>query len=74
MRDVILIDHAKLLVAERESLRAELASQRTLAVVLAALRAARPPREVAQIVTQDEFTHDVIVAAGRDLWLVFDTT
>jgi hypothetical protein len=27
-----------------------------------------------EIVTQDEYTHDVVVAAGPARWLVFDTT
>lgn len=28
---------------------------------------------LAEVVTQDEYTHDVVIAAG-ERWLVFDTT
>jgi hypothetical protein len=34
----------------------------------------RPPRAIADIVTQDEYTHDVILAYRDALHLVFDTT
>jgi hypothetical protein len=33
-----------------------------------------PPRIVADVVTQDEFTHDVVVPYGDGLYLVYDTT
>lgn len=33
-----------------------------------------PPRAVSNIVTQDEYTHDVIVPWSERLVLVFDTT
>ena len=32
-----------------------------------------PPRDVADVVIQDEFTHDVVLP-WRDVFLVFDTT
>ena len=32
-----------------------------------------PPAKVAEVVVQDEFTHDVVLALG-EAWLVFDTT
>jgi hypothetical protein len=35
--------------------------------------AQRPARTIVEVVTQDEFTHDVILE-GADGWLVFDTT
>ncbi|MSP60795.1 MAG: hypothetical protein EXR72_10720 [Myxococcales bacterium] len=45
----------------------------TLEDVLRWARAQSPPLEIVEVVTQDEFTHDVVFAA-RDGWLVFDTT
>ena len=35
--------------------------------------ARKPPAEVAGIVTQNEFTHDIILKAAADVFLVFDT-
>ena len=32
-----------------------------------------PPRTIADVITQDEYTHDVVVE-DADRWLVFDTT
>jgi hypothetical protein len=49
----------------------ELGAQRTLADVLAWARANRA--EVREIVTQDEYTHDVVMSWG-ERYLVFDTT
>ena len=43
-------------------------------VVLGWLRALDPPRTVLDIVTQDEYTHDVIVPWDERLVLVFDAT
>jgi hypothetical protein len=51
-----------------------LREQRTLGDVLTWARAQRPPRTVTEIVTQDEYTHDVIMAVEEDVYLVFDTT
>ena len=33
-----------------------------------------PPADVFLVVTQDEFTHDVVLKLEPDLFLVFDTT
>ncbi|MFL5582440.1 MAG: hypothetical protein ACJ8AO_18885 [Gemmatimonadaceae bacterium] len=52
----------------------ELRALCTLADVLAWGRAQRPPRSVAEVVTQDEFTHDVVVELEPRLALVFDVT
>ena len=54
--------------------RIALRSLRTLGTVLEWLRAQEPPRAVGELVTQDEYTHDVIVPWGDRLTLVFDTT
>ena len=53
---------------------AQLRGLRTLGDVLSWGRAQSPPRSVTEIVTQDEYTHDVIVAVEPPCYLVFDTT
>ena len=55
-------------------LAAELRSERTLGEVLAWGRRQTPVRTVTEIVTQDEYTHDVIMALDAPHYLVFDTT
>ena len=55
-------------------LASELAHLFTLAVVLAWARRATPPRQVEEIVTQDEYTHDVVLPCDGDHFLVFDAT
>ena len=63
-------------VAERDlnRFRVALLELRTLGGVLEWLRAQDPPRTVRDIVTQDEYTHDVIVCWSDRLTLVFDAT
>jgi hypothetical protein len=46
----------------------------TLADVLAIGRTMSPAINVSEIVTQDEYTHDVIVSFGSAHFLSFDTT
>ena len=46
----------------------------TLEQVLNWCQARQPPQWVADIVTQDEFTLDVIVRFDADRYLVYDTT
>ena len=48
-------------------------SLQTLEQVLAWARSKSPPYRVVDIVTQDEYTHDVVVATG-ETHFVFDTT
>ena len=52
----------------------ELRTQRTLGDVLSWARAQSPPRSVTEIITQDEYTHDVVVELQTPYYLVFDTT
>ncbi len=52
----------------------ELRDQRTLADVFSWLRRQSPPRTVTEIVTQDEYTHDVLVEWAEATCLVFDAT
>lgn len=59
---------------EIAGLRAAFNGLHTLAGVLDWLRAQIPPRRVSEIVTQDEYTHDVVVPWTERLTLVFDAT
>ena len=63
-------------IPDRELTRFRLALRdlRALGPVLEWLRAQEPPRVVREIVTQDEYTHDVIVPWSDRLVLVFDAT
>jgi len=36
--------------------------------------ATTPPRFIANVVVQDEYTHDVVLPWDDTLWLVYDTT
>lgn len=62
---------------EFANLETELAKQKTLGQVLTWANAKSKkdflPQIVAEVITQDEFTHDVIVPY-QDLFLVYDTT
>jgi hypothetical protein len=53
---------------------ASLAAQRTLGDVTTWSAALAPPRAIDEIVTQDEYTHDVVMRFAPDCWLVYDTT
>lgn len=50
------------------------AARHTLADVLAWAREQRPARRVSEIVTQDEYTHDVVLPFDGSHFLVFDAT
>ena len=72
MRDVPLrsVGAASVHEGEARALRA----CTTLAAVLAWGRTRTPPRAPSEIVTQDEYTHDVVLPLDAQRWLVFDTT
>jgi len=73
MGDVPLIDHAQLEPDFRDRLAHAVAAQTTLERALDWGRTVRPPLAVESILTQDEYTHDVLVPyEGR--YLVYDTT
>ena len=74
MREVPITKHEAISTPVFERIASELREQRTLADVLAWGRAQTPPRSVTEILTQDEYTHDVIVAYEEKIYLVFDTT
>ena len=53
---------------------ASFADRSTLADVLQWAREQSPPRSVAEIVTQDEYTHDVVLPFDGSHFLAFDAT
>jgi hypothetical protein len=70
---VTVTDHAALPAASLAALRRDLAKLSSLADVVRWGLAASPPALVADVVVQDEYTHDVILPWGAH-HLVFDTT
>ena len=74
VREVPVTVEGDVAAATAQWLRDELRGLRTLAEVLAWTRRQRPPMMVTEIVTQDEYTHDVLVALAPRAYLVFDTT
>jgi hypothetical protein len=55
-------------------LEAAVASHHTLEDVVRWGLAHCPPRMIADVVVQDEFTHDVVVPCGGERFLVYDAT
>ena len=76
MREIPLHDYAALPDAEAAALRERVAAQRTLADVLRWAAGQSPRVSVTEIVTQDEYTHDVVLPLdpARPLYLAYDTT
>jgi hypothetical protein len=74
MRSIPLHDYADLGPTERAALTTVIQNLCTLADVLAWAPSQKPPRSVAEIVTQDEYTHDVVFEASGQPYLAFDTT
>lgn len=74
MRSIPLYDHAGLPAVEHAALTTAIQNLRTLADVLAWAPTQAPARSVAEIVTQDEYTHDVVLEASGRRYLAFDTT
>jgi hypothetical protein len=58
----------------RGSILAIASRHKTLEEVVRWGLTARPPRLIQSVVVQDEYTHDVVLAAGSGLYLVYDTT
>ena len=67
-------DRAGLPPETLEALRAELAGIRTLEDVVRWGLRQSPSCEIADVVTQDEYTHDVVVVWRAGYHLVFDAT
>ena len=74
MREIPLHDHAGCDADLLASIAATVQPLRTLADVLEWARAAAPPATIVEIVTQDEYTHDVVLESAGRPYLVFDTT
>lgn len=59
---------------ERRAIEALVSAQSTLEDVVRWGLALSPPRIVSDVVVQDEYTHDVVVAHPSGVYLVYDTT
>lgn len=66
--------YAALSPERRDALVAAVASHDTLERVIHWGLAHRPPKLIERVVVQDEYTHDVVLRAADDAWLVYDTT
>lgn len=71
---VSLTDRAGLAPTVRATLERELAPLTLLQDVVRWGFARTPPADVAEVVVQDEFTHDVVMPWESGCYLVFDTT
>jgi hypothetical protein len=69
-----LEDRAGLAPAARAALDADTARHVTLADVIRWGLGQEPQRIVADVVVQDEYTHDIVVPLADPLHLVYDTT
>jgi len=74
MPHISLTDYAGLDPAERTQIEAAVSTHRGLDDIFAWGRAQRPPVHPADVVKQDEFTHDVLVPFPSGRWLVYGTT
>ena len=70
----MLTDRVGLPPARYAALEAAVARQATLADVIAWGVAQNPPCIVADVIVQDEYTHDVILPYRDGLHLIYDTT
>jgi hypothetical protein len=68
-----LFDYARLDPVERATLGETIAGHTTLADVLDWGAAFNPPLRVESVLTQDEYTHDVLLPYGAR-YLVYDTS
>ena len=74
MQEIPVHDHARLEQDRLAELRAEVQPLRTLGDVLAWSRSGTRSRQPVDIVTQDEYTHDVVFDLDGATYLAFDTT
>ncbi|HXJ29938.1 MAG TPA: hypothetical protein VNG35_04840 [Gemmatimonadales bacterium] len=68
-----VIDYARLDAGERDALASAIADQTTLEQAIDWARTLTPPRAVESVLTQDEYTHDVLIPYGSR-YLVYDTS
>ena len=71
---IALINRARLPAPAFGDLQAAVAGHATLERVLEWGRTHTPPRRVEEIITQDEFTHDVLVPLDNSQYLAYDVT
>ena len=71
---VPLIDYSHLSSPERQALELALTTLNSLEKVLAWARGLVPPTAIEEILTQDEYTHDVLLRIHGGRYLNFDTT
>ncbi len=70
----MLTDRAGLPADELAQLTTRIAEHRILEHVVRDWGRGQPPRPIVGVITQDEYTHDVIIAYRDDIHLVYDTT
>jgi hypothetical protein len=73
-RSMPFADFAGLSAEEREALARVVAAHHGLDDVFAWGRRQSPPVHPADVIKQDEFTHDVLVPLPQGRWLVYGTT
>jgi len=71
---LLLINRTRLPDADFGALQLAVAEHATLERVLGWGRTQVPPRRVEEIITQDEFTHDVLVPLDNSQYLAYDVT
>ena len=74
MREVPVTEAGAIDPTVYERVAPQLRAQRTLGDVLSWGRMQSPARSVTEIITQDEYTHDVVIELEVPYYLVFDTT
>jgi len=67
-------DHVGLNADEAEQLSRVVLEHRGLDDIFAWGRRQSPPVHPADVIKQDEFTHDVLVPLAKERWLVYGTT
>ena len=71
---IVVTDRTGLGPERFHSLASQIAAHTTLGDVLDWGRKQDPPRRVDEIITQDEYTHDVLVALAPPLYLAYDVS
>lgn len=74
MRQIPILLAEPIAPSIQQSVAAALGQLETLGAVLAWARAQEPPVAVLEIVTQDEYTHDVVLPFGGAHFVVLDAT
>ena len=72
--EIVLENRADLPAEAFARLARVVATQRSIKHALDWLLGHTPPLELTDMVTQDEFSHDFLVAYPGGLWLVYDST